>query len=111
MPRRTPYKIQSNQLRRLLGRAAHTEWGQRFGFSHIAQQSDVIKAYQSQVPIHTYEDLKPFVDRIRAGEEDILWPGKIRHFAISSGTASAGKVIPVSLDMLHMTRKFPLRLI
>ncbi len=111
MPRRTPFKIQSNQLRRLLGRAAHTEWGQRFGFSHIAQQSDVIKAYQSQVPIHTYEDLKPFVDRIRAGEEDILWPGKIRHFAISSGTASAGKVIPVSLDMLHMTRKFPLRLI
>jgi len=111
MFRRTPSKIQSSQLRRLLGRASNTEWGKRFRFAHIAQQADVVKAYQSCVPIHTYEDLKPFVDRIRAGEEDILWPGKIRHFAISSGTISEGKIIPVSQDMLQLTRRFPLRLI
>ena len=108
MLRLSPLKIQSNQLRRLLGRAAHTEWGKKFGFAHIAQQSDVVKAYQSCVPIHTYDDLKPSIDRIRAGEEDILWPGKIRHFAISSGTASEGKIIPVSHDMLLLTRKLPL---
>ena len=108
MRKRIPSKVQSRLLRRLLRRASNTEWGRRFEFSRIAQESDVISAYQARVPIHTYDEIKFLVDRTRAGEENLLWPGKIKHFAISSGTASKGKVIPLSTEMLQLNRKFSL---
>ena len=106
MPRRVPSKIQAKLLRRLLRRASDTDWGRRFEFSRIAQQQDVVQAYQKRVPIHTYDDLKSDVNLTRAGSQNLLWPGKITHFAVSSGTASEGKVIPLSEEMLRLNRKF-----
>ncbi|MCY3630664.1 MAG: GH3 auxin-responsive promoter family protein [Bacteroidota bacterium] len=110
MNQRAPAKIQAKLLRRLLRRASNTEWGQRFEFARIAQESDVVKAYQARVPIHTYDDIQPFVDQVRAGAEDLFWPGGIKHFAVSSGTASKGKVIPLSKDMLQLNRSFAVTL-
>lgn len=110
MNQRAPSKIQTKLLRRLLRRASNTEWGQRFEFSRISRESDVVKAYQSRVPIHTYDDLRPFVNQIRAGAENLLWPGTIKHFAVSSGTASKGKIIPLSEDMLRLNRSFAVTL-
>lgn len=106
MRARVPNKIQANLLRRLLCCASNTEWGRRFEFSRISRERDVVKTYQAAVPIQTYRDLKPYIDQTRAGTRDLLWPGQITHFAVSSGTASNGKVIPVSRKMLRLNRKF-----
>lgn len=101
-----PVGTQTRLLRDLLRRAAPTEWGQRYGFGEIAQSADVVAAFQERVPLHTYEDLRADADRIRRGAADVTWPGRFTHFAVSSGTASAGKILPVSREMLVKDRWF-----
>lgn len=101
-----PVATQTRLLRGLLHRAAPTEWGRRFGFAELAAAPDVIAAFQSRVPLHSYDDLRADVERVRQGAADVLWPGTFRHFAVSSGTASAGKIIPVSHEMLVKNRDF-----
>ncbi|WP_243664967.1 GH3 family domain-containing protein [Rhodothermus marinus] len=89
-----PAGTQTRLLRRLLERAAHTEWGRRYGFAELARARDVVRAYQARVPLHTYDDFRDDVARMRRGEADICWPGRIRHFAVSSGTASEARSSP-----------------
>jgi hypothetical protein len=101
-----PVSTQERVLRRLLQRAAHTAWGQRYGFAELVQARDVVRAYQERVPLHTYADLRADVERMREGAVDVCWPGRIRHFAVSSGTASAGTLLPVSHEMLWANRRF-----
>jgi len=101
-----PIETQARLLRSLLGQAAHTEWGRRYGFADLLRVPDVVAAYQSAVPLYTYEALRDDVSRMRAGTPDVIWPGTFRHFAVSSGTASAGKIIPVSHEMLVKNRSF-----
>lgn len=101
-----PAGTQRALLRRLVRTAAGTEWGRRYGFAAIAEAPDVVAAYQERVPLHSYDDLRADVRRMRAGAEDVMWPGRIRHFAVSSGTASDGKVIPVSEAVLAANRRF-----
>lgn len=93
-----PHDIQEEVLFKLLKSASVTEWGKRYGYSEI----DSIKEFQRRVPLQTYEELKPWVDRLRAGEKNLLWPGEIRWFAKSSGTTSdKSKFIPVSNESLE----------
>ncbi|WP_022835048.1 GH3 auxin-responsive promoter family protein [Salisaeta longa] len=101
-----PVTTQERLLRRLLTTAADTEWGQRYDFRAIAQASDVVGAYQERVPLHTYDDLRDDAKRIRAGAPDVTWPGRIDKFAVSSGTVSEGKVIPVSDEIIACDRAF-----
>jgi hypothetical protein len=101
-----PAATQAELLRDLLRRAADTEWGRRFGFAEIAAADSVTDVYRERMPLHSYEDFRADVQRIRKGEENIIWPGRFRHFAVSSGTASAGKIIPVSHEMLTFNRGF-----
>lgn len=101
-----PVATQRRLLRRLLSRAADTEWGRRFGFSEIAEASDVVAAYQERVPLHAYEDIKDDVRRVREGARDVMWPGRITNFAVSSGTVSEGKVIPISDETIEYNRSF-----
>ncbi len=101
-----PVGVQERLLRDLLNRAANTEWGQRYDFPSIASADDVVRAYQDRVPLHDYDDIRGDVERIRGGASDIMWPGTFEHFAVSSGTVSSGKIIPVSLEMLHKNRTF-----
>lgn len=103
---KAPVETQTRLLRRLLRRAAATEWGRRFGFAEVARASDVVAAYQARVPLHHYADLRADVERVRRGVADVMWPGRFTHFAVSSGTASAGKIIPVSHEMLVKNRRF-----
>lgn len=103
---RHPVQVQTALLRGLLKRAAPTEWGRRFGFGEIARAPDVVAAYQERVPLHTYDDLRADAERVRRGAADVMWPGTFRHFAVSSGTASAGKIIPVSEAMLRKNSRF-----
>lgn len=104
--RSDPVATQRRLLLRLLDRAAGTEWGRRFRFEEILRAPDPVAAYQERVPLHDYEAYREDVERIRRGEPDVIWPGRFTNFAVSSGTASAGKIIPVSDEMLQSNRSF-----
>ena len=103
---RDPVGAQYRLLRSLLTQAADTEWGQRYDFASIAEAPDVVAAYQDQVPLHTYDDLRDDATRVRAGASDVMWPGRITNFAVSSGTVSDGKVIPVTDEIIARDRAF-----
>jgi hypothetical protein len=93
-----PVETQQETLYRLLAKAASTEWGKLHGYSSI----NSIKEYQSRFPVQTYEDLIPYVERLRKGESNLLWPGEIKWFAKSSGTTSSkSKFIPMSREALE----------
>ena len=92
--------IQMSVLRRLLSSAADTEWGREHGYSGIKDY----ESFSRNVGVNTYEELKGYIQRMREGESDILWPGKVRWFAKSSGTTNdKSKFIPVSKDGLKDT--------
>ena len=107
---RPPGVVQRDLLRKMLQQASDTEWGRRLGFNSLAREDDLVRAYQSRVPLHSYDALQKDVDRIRAGSSDVLWPGQTQHFAVSSGTTSAGKIIPVTRDMLRLNRRFTMEI-
>ncbi len=93
--------IQRAVLAKLVRQAADTEWGNSHAYDSIKNYENFAK----HVPVNTYEDLKGFIDRMRHGEKDILWPGRVRWYAKSSGTTNdKSKFIPVSkqgLDKIH----------
>lgn len=107
--------LQAKTLASLLLRAADTRFGRDFGFEAITRQIHQMPGgsrqadletwhslYKRHVPILPYNDLKPYTDRMRRGEPDILWPGLVRNFSKSSGTTSdKSKFIPVSRQALH----------
>lgn len=96
--RKYPVETQHETLFSLLGKAASTEWGKKFGFSSIKS----VNEYQSRLPVQTYEEIIPFVERLRKGEVNLLWPGEIKWFAKSSGTTSTkSKFIPMSSEALR----------
>ncbi len=88
-----PHDVQQDWFKTLINRANDTEWGLKYDYSSIRN----IEEYRQRVPISTYSDLKPYIDRTRAGEQNILWPSDIKWYAKSSGTTSdKSKFIPVS---------------
>ena len=92
--------LQRGVLKRLLGKAAQTEWGRAYGYDKCLNYED----FAIQTPLNTYEELKGYIDRMRHGEKDVLWPGKVKWYAKSSGkTNDKSKFIPVSKDGLHDT--------
>jgi hypothetical protein len=96
--RKYPVETQQETLYQLLGKAASTDWGKKFNYSSIAS----VKEYQSRFPVQTYEDIIPYVERLRKGETNLLWPGEIKWFAKSSGTTSTkSKFIPMSCESLR----------
>lgn len=95
-----PEELQRDVLLRLVSRAARTEWGTQHRYDTIRTYED----YARRVPVQTYEDVKTYIDRMRHGERDLLWPGHVRWYAKSSGTTNdKSKFIPVSSDILHDT--------
>ena len=104
--RQDPAGTQARLLRDLLRRAKDTEWGRRYAFAEIARAPDVAAAYRARVPLHTYDDLRADALRIRRGAEDVTWPGAIRRFAVSSGTVSEGKILPVTTELVDRDRAF-----
>ncbi|MBU3677723.1 MAG: GH3 auxin-responsive promoter family protein, partial [Chitinophagaceae bacterium] len=88
--------FQDRQLKDLLNKAAQTQFGQDHGFATIKTHADFIKA----VPIRDYEALKPYIERVKQGEEHILWPGKPLYFAKTSGTTSGAKYIPITRESM-----------
>lgn len=93
-------ELQEGVLRRLIHMAARTEWGKKYDYASIHSYED----FKNRVPIQTYEEVKPYVNRLRAGEQNLLWPSAIRWFAKSSGTTNdKSKFLPVSKESLQDT--------
>jgi len=91
-----PAITQLKQFNNLISKAKNTAFGRDHGFSDIKNYND----FKKQIPIRDYEGLKPYVDKILAGESDILWPGKPAYFAKTSGTTSGTKYIPITKDSI-----------
>ncbi len=95
-----PIDTQQQVFNHLIGSAQFTEYGKKYNFEHINSISD----FQKNVPINDYETLKPYIQRIFEGSQNILWPSPITWFAKSSGTTSdKSKFIPVSKESLDDT--------
>lgn len=93
-------ELQQRVLQRLTSMAAQTEWGRAHHYADIHTYED----FKRNVPIQTYEEVKPYILRLRAGEQNLLWPTEIRWFAKSSGTTNdKSKFLPVSRESLKDT--------
>mgnify|MGYP006325307249 CR=1 FL=1 len=93
-----PIASQREVLQDLVTSAQYTEFGRKYNFSSLFSTRDFKKA----VPIHEYDDLKPYIQRMMDGEENILWNTPVRWFAKSSGTTSdKSKFIPISEESLE----------
>src|SRR6201990_567907 len=92
-----PIAVQREVLQHLVTSAQYTEFGRKYNFSNIFS----LREFKQAVPIHEYDDLKPYIQRIMKGEQNILWNTPITWFAKSSGTTSdKSKFIPVSEESL-----------
>ena len=92
--------MQQKVLKRLVEHGRQTEYGRRFGM-----QTGNYDDFARRIPLNTYEELKGDIDRMRHGEANVLWPGRVRWFAKSSGTTNdKSKFIPITkagLDHIH----------
>ena len=90
-----PEALQHKVMGRLTSRAADTKYGSEHSFSAIKSYED----FRKNIPVNTYEELKGDIDLMRHGEKDVLWPGKVKWYAKSSGTTNdKSKFIPVSAE-------------
>ncbi|WP_299332783.1 GH3 auxin-responsive promoter family protein [uncultured Psychroserpens sp.] len=93
---RKPVETQEKVFQKLIKDASQTVFGQDHDFNSIKTHADFIE----RVPVRDYESLKPYVDRVVAGEENILWKGKPLYFAKTSGTTSGAKYIPLTKESM-----------
>lgn len=92
-----PIDTQKQVFNHIVGSAQFTEYGKKYGFEHI----NSIAEFKKNVPVNDYESLKPYIERILQGEQNLLWPSQISWFAKSSGTTSdKSKFIPISKESL-----------
>lgn len=97
-------KIQESVLLSLSQTAAQTEFGQAHGFSKIHSYTD----FKNAVPLRPYAGFEPYIERMRRGEKDILWPGLIQYYGQSSGTSSTAaknKFLPISAEQIKWQQK------
>jgi len=93
-----PHEVQAEWLQKLLFSAKTTEWGKKYGYENIYNW----ECFKDRVPVQTYESISPYIERIRRGEQNVLWNSDIKFFAKSSGTTSdKSKFIPVSQEALE----------
>ena len=91
-----PLTTQERVFQELISVATSTEFGKDHNFVSINSHNDFVK----QVPIRDYEGLRFYVDKVVAGEENILWPNKPLYFAKTSGTTSGAKYIPITKESM-----------
>ena len=93
-----PVEVQGEVFRNLVSKAKDTEWGKKHQFAKIKKYED----FAANVPLTDYPSMKPYIDRMMQGEQNILWPTEINWFAKSSGTTTGkSKYLPVSPEALE----------
>ena len=92
-----PYYIQEKTLLNLIKSAKSTEFGKKYDFNNILNSH----LFKSKIELNHYQDLKPFINKMKNGDSDILWPGQVKWFAQSSGTSNKEiKHIPITKQSL-----------
>lgn len=112
----SPLDLQKEELKKLLIKAKDTEFAKKYNFDLILKEfkkrdTDFYTVFSKQIPIYNYNTIyNEWWYRLKGGEEDITWPGAIRHFALTSGTSgAASKFIPITKDMVKAIRKTGVR--
>jgi hypothetical protein len=112
----SPFDLQKKELKELLITANATEFGSYYNFSDILNDfrkgnKEFYRRFKSNVPIHTYNKIyNDWWKRALKGEKNICWPGRVKYFALSSGTSEASsKYIPVTKDMTKAIQKTSVR--
>jgi hypothetical protein len=96
--RKQPVETQNLQFANLIEKGKDTQWGRKYHFHKLERLSH----FQETVPVSSYEELFPWIERAMRGEENVLWPGKTSYFSKSSGTSNdKHKYIPVTEDSLE----------
>ena len=96
--RKYPVEVQSELFEKMIHLGAETEWGKKYQYGLI----NTYDHFKEKVPLQEYNDLKPYVDRLISGEQQLLWPTETKWFAKSSGTTdNRSKLIPVTKDSLE----------
>ena len=93
---KSPIRAQEKTLKQLINQAKKTQ----FGIDHSFDQITGYEAFKEQVPIRDYEGIRPYIDQILDGKEDVLWPGKPIYFSKTSGTTSGAKYIPITKESM-----------
>ena len=91
-----PIAAQTAVFKELIKTGSRTAFGKEHDFAHVQSYSD----FRERVPLRDYEGIKPYIERIKSGEADVLWKGYPRYFAKTSGTTSGVKYIPLTKDSL-----------
>ena len=91
-----PEATQKKVFQELIDKAKDTKFGKDHDFKNIKSYAD----FSKKVPVRDYEELRFYVDKMVAGEEDVLWPGKPLYYAKTSGTTSGAKYIPLTKDSM-----------
>ena len=91
-----PIETQERVFQSLISDASSTQFGRDHNFKNISTHEDFVK----QVPLRDYEALRPYVEKVVAGESDILWKGRPLYFAKTSGTTSGAKYIPITKESM-----------
>lgn len=91
-----PIKAQEKIFKTLIFEAKTTKFGADHHFKDIKSYND----FKKKVPVRDYEALKPYIEKIKDGEEDVLWKGRPIYFAKTSGTTSGAKYIPISKESM-----------
>jgi phenylacetate-coenzyme A ligase PaaK-like adenylate-forming protein len=91
-----PHETQEKVFKHLLSKGKNTAFGKDHNFNAISTYED----FKKEVAVTDYEGLRKYIDRIVAGETDVLWTGKPLYFAKTSGTTSGAKYIPITKDSM-----------
>ncbi|HOI86646.1 MAG TPA: GH3 auxin-responsive promoter family protein [Lentimicrobium sp.] len=107
----SPGKQQQATLRKLLREAQYTALGETYEFGNMLRRKDFVEAFRNKVPLHDYNAIhQRWWYRTLNGEAFVSWPGRVKYFALSSGTSEASsKYIPVTADMLKAIKKTSIR--
>ncbi len=104
---KNPYRTQKKELKKLLKKAVNTSFGEYYGFDKILKRKNPVAEFQKKVPVHDYNKIfRNWWYRTLNGEPYVCWPGRVKYFALSSGTSEASsKQIPITGDMLKAIKK------
>jgi len=103
---RDPVKEQQEVLKNLLEKAKLTAFGKAYKFGEILESDNLVSSFQQNVPVHDYDKMNAdWWHYLLEGHQNVTWPGGQKYFALSSGTTSHSKHIPVTDDMVDAIRK------
>ena len=91
-----PISTQESQFNYLIKKGRNTKFGQNHYFSEISNYQE----FKNRVPIRDYEGLREYFEKVKSGKKDVLWPGKPIYLALTSGTTSGAKYIPITKESL-----------